>query len=82
MRFAHLALVVLLAVTSDLWVSSADQVKFLNAIVYVAIVAALYVFVGNSGVLSFGQVSFVAVGAFSSGAADLAMLPTTASAKP
>jgi branched-chain amino acid transport system permease protein len=60
-------LVVLLAIASRLWVSSGDQVKFLNAIVYVAIVAALYVFVGNSGVLSFGQVSFVAVGAFSAG---------------
>ena len=60
-------LLVLLAVTSDLWVSSADEVKFQNAIVNVAIVAALYIFVGNSGVISFGQVSFVAVGAFASG---------------
>jgi branched-chain amino acid transport system permease protein len=33
----------------------------------VAIVVALYVFVGNSGVLSFGHVSFVAVGAFAAG---------------
>jgi branched-chain amino acid transport system permease protein len=30
-------------------------------------VVSLYVFVGNSGVISFGQVSFVAVGAFSAG---------------
>jgi branched-chain amino acid transport system permease protein len=59
--------VALLAIASDLWVSSADQVKFQNTIVYVAIVAALYVFIGNSGVISFGQVSFVAVGAFASG---------------
>src|SRR5207244_3804104 len=42
-------------------------VKYRNAIVYVAIVAALYVFVGNSGVLSFGHVSFIAVGAFTAG---------------
>jgi branched-chain amino acid transport system permease protein len=62
-----IGLVALLAATSALWVSSADQAKFLTAIVYVAIVAALYVFAGNSGVLSFGQVSFVAVGAFSAG---------------
>jgi branched-chain amino acid transport system permease protein len=62
-----IVLVVLLAVASDLWVSSADEVKFQNALVYVAIVAALYVFVGNSGVISFGQVSFVALGAFASG---------------
>ena len=33
----------------------------------VAIVVAIYVFVGNSGVLSFGQISFVAVGAFAAG---------------
>jgi branched-chain amino acid transport system permease protein len=62
-----IGLVVLLAITSSLWVSSADEVKFQNAIVYVAIVGALYIFVGNSGVISFGQVSFVAVGAFASG---------------
>jgi branched-chain amino acid transport system permease protein len=48
-------------------VSSANQVYFLNALVSVAIVVAIYVFVGNSGVLSFGQISFVAVGAFASG---------------
>jgi branched-chain amino acid transport system permease protein len=64
---APVALVVLLALVSSSVVSSGEQVKYLNAIVYVAIVAALYVFVGNSGVLSFGQVSFVAVGAFSAG---------------
>jgi branched-chain amino acid transport system permease protein len=39
----------------------------LDAIVSVAIVVAIYVFVGNSGVLSFGQISFVAVGAFCAG---------------
>ena len=39
------------------------QIYFINALVSVAIVVALYVFVGNSGVLSFGHISFVAVGA-------------------
>ena len=48
-------------------VSAANQVYFLNALVSVAIVVAIYVFVGNSGVLSFGQISFVAVGAFAAG---------------
>jgi branched-chain amino acid transport system permease protein len=48
-------------------VSQANQLYFLNALVSVAMVVAIYVFVGNSGVLSFGQVSFIAVGAFSSG---------------
>jgi branched-chain amino acid transport system permease protein len=45
----------------------AREIEFRNALVGVAIVVALYVFVGNSGVLSFGQVSFVAVGAFAAG---------------
>ena len=48
-------------------VSPANEIYFLTALVSVAIVVAIYVFVGNSGVLSFGQVSFVAVGAFASG---------------
>jgi branched-chain amino acid transport system permease protein len=47
--------------------SRSNEIHFLNAIVAVAIVAAIYVFVGNSGVLSFGQISFVAVGAFAAG---------------
>jgi branched-chain amino acid transport system permease protein len=48
-------------------VSLANEVYFLDALVSVAMVVAIYVFVGNSGVLSFGQISFVAVGAFTSG---------------
>ena len=39
----------------------------INALVNVAIVVALYVFIGNSGVLSFGHISFVAVGAWAAG---------------
>ncbi len=61
------ALVVLLAVVASQTVSAADDVRFRTAIVNVALVVALYVFVGNSGVLSFGQVSFVAVGGFAAG---------------
>ena len=48
-------------------VSRATETYFLNALVAVAIVVALYVFIGNSGVLSFGHISFVAVGAFAAG---------------
>jgi branched-chain amino acid transport system permease protein len=43
------------------------EIEFLGALVSVAIVVSLYVFVGNSGVVSFGHVSFVAVGAFAAG---------------
>jgi branched-chain amino acid transport system permease protein len=60
------ALVVAVGIGSTL-VSSANEIYFLDALVSVAIVVALYVFIGNSGVLSFGQISFVAVGAFAAG---------------
>jgi branched-chain amino acid transport system permease protein len=48
-------------------VSRSTEIYFINALVSVAIVVALYVFVGNSGVLSFGHISFVAVGAWAAG---------------
>ncbi len=48
-------------------VTRATEIYFINALVSVAIVVALYVFVGNSGVLSFGHISFVAVGAWAAG---------------
>ena len=60
------ALVVAVGLGST-FVSGANEIYFLDALVSVAIVVAIYVFVGNSGVLSFGQVSFVAVGAFAAG---------------
>jgi branched-chain amino acid transport system permease protein len=60
------ALVVLAAVITG-GISTTQQLEFENAIVMVAIVVALYVFVGNSGVISFGHVSFVAVGAYLAG---------------
>ena len=47
--------------------SSSTEVYFINALVGVSIVVALYAFVGNSGVLSFGHISFVAVGAWAAG---------------
>jgi branched-chain amino acid transport system permease protein len=47
--------------------SAARQIDFQTALVSVAIVVALYVFVGNSGVLSFGQISFAAVGGYAAG---------------
>ncbi len=38
-----------------------------SALIFAAIVVALYVFVGNSGVLSFGQIGFFIVGAYAAG---------------
>ena len=48
-------------------VSQSTQTYFTDTLVKVAIVVALYVFVGNSGVLSFGHISFVALGAWTAG---------------
>ncbi len=47
--------------------SASTEIYFVNALVAVTIVVAIYVFVGNSGVLSFGHISFVAVGAWAAG---------------
>lgn len=43
------------------------EIYFINSLVALCVVVGLYVFVGNSGVLSFGHVSFVAVGAWTAG---------------
>ena len=64
--FVPAALVVAVGVAAS-FASRSNEIHFLNAIVAVAIVVAIYVFVGNSGVVSFGQISFVAVGAFAAG---------------
>lgn len=60
------ALVVVTALIAG-GISKTQQLEFENALVMVAIVVALYVFIGNSGVISFGHVSFVAVGAYLAG---------------
>ncbi len=62
-----LVLVVVGVVGSMGFVDPALENEFRGALVSVAMVVALYVFVGNSGVVSFGHVSFVAVGAFAAG---------------
>jgi branched-chain amino acid transport system permease protein len=61
------ALLVLATALLALEVSSYLQAYFLDTLIKVAIVVGLYVFIGNSGVVSFGQISFVAVGAWTAG---------------
>jgi branched-chain amino acid transport system permease protein len=63
---APIALVLVVAAVGTL-VSSSTETYVVIALVNVAIVVALYVFIGNSGVLSFGHISFVAVGAWAAG---------------
>jgi branched-chain amino acid transport system permease protein len=69
-RLQELAAPVLLVIAVALLgtvVSASTASYFTDALVKVAIVVALYLFIGNSGVLSFGHISFVAVGAWTAG---------------
>ncbi|MDP9465198.1 MAG: branched-chain amino acid ABC transporter permease [Actinomycetota bacterium] len=58
---------VLLAGLLSLVFGESIELKFHNAFVITAMVVSVYVFTGNSGVISFGHVSFVALGAFATG---------------
>jgi len=63
-----IAVLVLVGIVGGMGFVDPDlEIEFRGALVSVAIVVSLYVFVGNSGVVSFGHVSFVAVGAFAAG---------------
>ena len=49
------------------FVSTTTEIYFITALISVSTVVAIYVFVGNSGVLSFGHISFFAVGVWAAG---------------
>ena len=49
------------------FVSTTNEIYFITALISVSTVVAIYVFVGNSGVLSFGHISFFAVGVWAAG---------------
>ena len=61
-----ITLVVLVALVGST-TSEGTQANFITALVAVTTVVAIYLFVGNSGVISFGHISFVALGAFGGG---------------
>lgn len=63
------ALIVVAVSVAAQMTSAATQRQIRSVLVTAAVVVALYSFVGNSGVISFGHVSFVAVGAFAAGLA-------------
>jgi branched-chain amino acid transport system permease protein len=73
------ALLVILVAAGAQVLPASTQLQVRSVLVIVSVVVALYVFVGNSGVISFGHVSFVAVGAFAAGlsAAPADVKPTT-----
>ena len=70
MRWSYLiapaALVALAGLIGSLFERS-TEIYFINMLVALVVVVALYLFVGNSGVVSFGHVAFVAVGAWTAG---------------
>jgi branched-chain amino acid transport system permease protein len=63
---APLALIVIVALVGSA-TSVSTQQYFISAEVAATIVIGLYIFVGNSGVFSFGTISFTALGAFAAG---------------
>jgi branched-chain amino acid transport system permease protein len=63
---APVALIVIVALVGSA-TSVATQQYFISAEVAATIVIGLYIFVGNSGVFSFGTISFTALGAFAAG---------------
>jgi branched-chain amino acid transport system permease protein len=63
---APAALVLLVALIGNT-TEAGTREDVIAALVAVSIVVALHVFVGNSGVISFGHISFVALGAFAAG---------------
>ena len=68
------ALVIVVGAASS-FASTANDIYFLDALLAVAMVVSIYVFIGNSGVLSFGHISFVAIGAFGAGVVRGATTP-------
>ncbi len=73
------AVVVVTVAALGILTSASLEFQFRSVLVTASIVVALYAFVGNSGVISFGHVSFVAVGAFTAGltTAPAAVKPST-----
>jgi branched-chain amino acid transport system permease protein len=61
------AALVVVAALFGATVSRSTEIYFINALVSVSIVVALYTFVGSSGVVSFGHISFFAVGVWAAG---------------
>lgn len=71
---ASVALLVIVALIGS-GTSPGTQQSFITALVSATIVYGLYVFIGNSGVISFGQISFTAIGAFTAGILSIPVGP-------
>lgn len=71
---ASIALLVIVALVGE-GASASTQQSFITALVSATIVYGLYIFVGSSGVISFGHISFAAIGAFSAGVMTIPIGP-------
>lgn len=71
---APIALLVIVALIGT-GTSASTQQSFITALVSATIVYGLYIFIGNSGVISFGHISFAAIGAFSAGVLTIPVGP-------
>jgi branched-chain amino acid transport system permease protein len=63
-------LIIILAVVaaiSDIGSLDTLQVTLTEMLIRVLVVVGLYVFIGNSGVISFGQIGFMCIGAYAAG---------------
>jgi branched-chain amino acid transport system permease protein len=58
------ALLVLIAAVTLLSRNEALQVTLTEMFIRVVVVVGLYVFIGNSGIISFGQIGFMCIGAY------------------
>ena len=63
-RLLSLCLLVVVVASIGSNLSPVNQRHTIEVLVNVVLVVGLYVFVGNSGVFSFGQMSFMSIGAY------------------
>src|SRR6202161_422533 len=61
-----------IAAISDIGGLDTLQVALTEMLIRVLVVVGLYVFIGNSGVISFGQIGFMCIGAYAVGWATAA----------
>jgi branched-chain amino acid transport system permease protein len=57
-------LVALIVIPSGLWADAATKSIVRSALIQLTVVLGLYIYSGNSGIMSFGQTSFMAIGAY------------------
>ena len=64
-----LLIIILAAVAAISEIGALDslQVPLIEMLIRVLVVVGLYVFIGNSGVISFGQIGFMCIGAYAAG---------------